>query len=236
MAETVRLNRYGYNTIARQLFLPLLCSVILFWAAGTLDWFWGWVFSVVYFACWLGLSISMGLGNPKLTNERGRPSKEIREQIKDWDKVILGLYSLAMLVQPLVAGLDKRFGWSGDGGVFVYLLGNGLLILAFAFLAWSMVVNRHFDAVARIQNEANHQVISAGPYGIVRHPGYLSVVIQFLAIPMALSSWAALLVGVFGAALFIIRTGLEDRLLQDELAGYKEFTQQTRYRLFPMIW
>ena len=78
MSEANKLNRYGYNTLARQLVLPIICSLILFWAAGTTDWFWGWVFSIVYFACWLGLDMAMALGNPVLTNERGRPSSEFK--------------------------------------------------------------------------------------------------------------------------------------------------------------
>lgn len=236
MSETVKLNRYGYNTLARQLFFPIICSLILFWVAGTTDWFWGWVFSLVHFASWLGLSIAMGWLNPALTNERGRPTTEFRNNSKNWDKAILGLYALALLAQPLLAGLDKRWAWTGDWGLWAYILGNLLLVLSFVLLAWSMVVNRHFDAIARIQSEKEHRVISAGPYQYVRHPGYLSVVLSFVATALALSSWAALLLGIFGAALFIIRTYLEDTMLQNELAGYKEFTQSTRFRLFPMIW
>src|SRR5688572_2745341 len=164
--ETVKLNRYGYNTLARQIVFPIICSVILFWAAGTTDWYWGWVFSIVHIASWLGLSIAMGWLNPALSNERGRPTSQFKD-MKTWDKAILGLYSLTLLVQPLVAGLDKRFAWSGDWGLWAYILGNLLIILAYALLAWSMVVNRHFDAIARIQGEKEHRVISTGPYQYV---------------------------------------------------------------------
>jgi protein-S-isoprenylcysteine O-methyltransferase Ste14 len=34
----------------------------------------------------------------------------------------------------------------------------------------------------------------------------------------------------------VIRTALEDRMLQEELAGYKEYTQEVKYRLLPGVW
>ncbi len=38
------------------------------------------------------------------------------------------------------------------------------------------------------------------------------------------------------ALLFIVRTALEDRTLQNELDGYKDYAAQVRYRLLPGIW
>lgn len=234
--ETVKLNRYGYNGFARQVFTAIISSTILFLAAGTTDWLAGWIFTVVYFLGWLGLSIALAIKNPTLLNERGKPTGQFLSKAKSWDRVILAIYSLLLLVQPLAAGLDKRWAWSADAGLWTNIIGNAFIGLSFVILAASMTVNQHFEAVARIQSEKNHHVISGGIYAYLRHPGYLAVIISFLAIPIALSSWAALLVGIIGAALFIIRTGLEDKMLQAELAGYKEFAQSTRYRLIPLIW
>jgi protein-S-isoprenylcysteine O-methyltransferase Ste14 len=234
--ESVKLNRYGYNAFARQVFTAIISAVLMFWAAGTIDWFAGWLFSIVYFLCWLLVSILLMLKNPALLNERGKPTGQAMSSAKSWDKVILPIYSLLVLAQPILAGFDKRFGWSGDGGLWFYLLGNAILIISFLILGASMSVNRHFEAVARIQSERSHAVVSSGIYHYVRHPGYLSVILSFLAIPMALSSWAALLVGAAGVILFFVRTSLEDKMLQEELAGYRDFAQETRYRLIPYIW
>jgi protein-S-isoprenylcysteine O-methyltransferase Ste14 len=234
--ETKKLNRYGYNAIARQVFTAILSSIILFLAAGTTEWAWGWVFSAVYLICWLGLSVAVAFANPRLLNERGKPTGKSLKAAKSWDKILLSVYSLLLLVQPLVAGLDKRFGWSSELPSWVYLLGNVLLILAFIILAWSMIANRFFEAVARIQSEKNQEVVSIGPYRYIRHPGYLSVIISFLAIPLALGSWPALLLGLVGAVIFVIRTNLEDKMLLAELEGYSTFSQKTPYRLIPLIW
>ncbi|MGB8982755.1 MAG: isoprenylcysteine carboxylmethyltransferase family protein, partial [Anaerolineales bacterium] len=88
----------------------------------------------------------------------------------------------------------------------------------------------------RIQHERGHQVVSTGPYRFVRHPGYAGALWGYLAIPLLLdSAWAFLPAILLNGAL-VLRTALEDKTLQAELPGYKEFARKTRYRLFPGIW
>lgn len=70
----------------------------------------------------------------------------------------------------------------------------------------------------------------------MRHPGYLGFILQSLGTVMVLGSWWALLPGLAAAALMILRTSLEDRMLQAELAGYQDFVHEIRYRLVPGIW
>jgi protein-S-isoprenylcysteine O-methyltransferase Ste14 len=135
-----------------------------------------------------------------------------------------------------VAGLDHRYGWSAPGSPVVYIAGDLIVAGAFALLAWSMVVNRHFEGTVRIQEGRGHQVISSGPYRYVRHPGYAAVILTFMGTGLAVGSWAGLLVGALGSILFVVRTALEDRTLQAELPGYTEFARQTRYRLLPGVW
>jgi protein-S-isoprenylcysteine O-methyltransferase Ste14 len=38
------------------------------------------------------------------------------------------------------------------------------------------------------------------------------------------------------ALLPVVRTALEDRTLQEELAGYQAYAQRVRYRLKPCVW
>jgi protein-S-isoprenylcysteine O-methyltransferase Ste14 len=57
-----------------------------------------------------------------------------------------------------------------------------------------------------------------------------------LATPNALGSLWALIPGGVLALLIVIRTALEDKTLHEELKGYVEFAQQTRYRLVPGVW
>jgi protein-S-isoprenylcysteine O-methyltransferase Ste14 len=90
--------------------------------------------------------------------------------------------------------------------------------------------------IVSIQKDRGHTVVTDGPYRYVRHPGYAGSILFTIATPLVLGSlWAFIPCGL-AAALFVVRTALEDRTLQEELDGYKEYAQQTRYRLLPGIW
>jgi protein-S-isoprenylcysteine O-methyltransferase Ste14 len=81
-----------------------------------------------------------------------------------------------------------------------------------------------------------HKVIDAGPYSIIRHPGYALAFLLFLGMPLAMGSLLALIPAVMLCKLLILRTVLEDRTLQNELPGYKEYAQRVRYHLVPGVW
>ena len=99
-----------------------------------------------------------------------------------------------------------------------------------------MTQNRYLSDVVRIQEERGHEVCMTGPYRYVRHPMYVGVIIFVLCLPLALGSFFALFLSAAILFVFLIRTSLEDKTLQKELPGYKEYTEQVRYRLIPGIW
>jgi protein-S-isoprenylcysteine O-methyltransferase Ste14 len=98
------------------------------------------------------------------------------------------------------------------------------------------VANRFFSGHVRIQKERGHTVQTGGPYRFVRHPGYVSSIVSYFSYALMLGSLWALIPAALSGSLFVVRTALEDRTLQDELAGYQAYTRQTRYRLIPGIW
>lgn len=99
-----------------------------------------------------------------------------------------------------------------------------------------MIVNTYFEATVRIQNDRDHKVITAGPYKMVRHPGYVGAILWIVATPLIIGSVVGFVpVGIAGLVL-IVRTWLEDKTLQSELNGYVEYAQRVKYRLFPGIW
>jgi protein-S-isoprenylcysteine O-methyltransferase Ste14 len=99
-----------------------------------------------------------------------------------------------------------------------------------------MIANAFFSTAVRIQSERGHTVCRSGPYRFVRHPGYVGFILQSLGTPVLLGSWWALIPGVTAVVFMIIRTSWEDRTLQAELPGYRDFVQEVRYRLVPAIW
>lgn len=146
------------------------------------------------------------------------------------------IYSVLLVVTPLISGLDYRFSWSPLTTNSIKVIGIAALAISFLPLTWSMAVNRFFEPTVRIQTQQEHQVISSGPYRYIRHPGYVGVILQFIAVPLSLGTLVAWIPALLGAALYVLRTALEDKTLQAELPGYVEYTQRTRYRLFPFIW
>jgi protein-S-isoprenylcysteine O-methyltransferase Ste14 len=208
----------------------LVLAAILFIASGRLDWVWAWAY--------LGVGVSILAVNtlvvpPELIAERGQIGQE---DIKDWDRVITTLNILPSLGAPIVAGLDERFGWSPQLALTVHLIGLAFMVLGQGLFTWSMVSNKFFSTSVRIQMERDHIVASGGPYRYVRHPGYIGYIVAAFATPLALGSLWALIPAAITLCLFIGRTALEDRTLQDELDGYREYAARVRYRLLPGVW
>jgi len=219
--------RFGQVAIAF-----VLQAVILFLAAGRLNWTWAWVFLGI---CLVSVSISgpiMLRTSPETIAERGR-----LKGTKGWDKVVAGLYGLSLfLALPLVAGLDVRFGWTRELRARWHIAGAVVLVVGLGLTTWAMIANAYFSTAVRIQSDRGQTVCRTGPYRIVRHPGYVGFILQSLGTPLLLGSLWALIPGIAAGALMVIRTFWEDRMLQAELPGYRDFVQEVRYRLVPGIW
>jgi protein-S-isoprenylcysteine O-methyltransferase Ste14 len=154
---------------------------------------------------------------------------------KRWDKVVLFiLFPSFMAIFPL-AGLDWRFQWTC---VPPWLVGVGyvLLILGMGLSIWPMKVNKFAEPSVRIQTDRGHTVIDTGPYAIVRHPMYFSAFFVFFGSALALGSFWALIPATVANVVLVVRTALEDRTLQNELPGYREYARRVRYRLMPGVW
>jgi protein-S-isoprenylcysteine O-methyltransferase Ste14 len=101
---------------------------------------------------------------------------------------------------------------------------------------WSMLSNKYFSTMVRIQIERGHKVAMGGPYKYIRHPGYVGFIVMVLATPLSLGTFYALLMSGIATILLIIRTSLEDKTLKNELDGYLEYSNKVKYKLIPFIW
>ena len=129
-----------------------------------------------------------------------------------------------------------RFGWTEGMPLALQISALALAALAYALVVWATASNAFFSQVVRIQDDRGHTVATGGPYRILRHPGYVATIIFELATPILLGSLWALIPGGFAALFFVVRTALEDKMLHEELPGYTDYAQQTRYRLLPSVW
>lgn len=169
--------------------------------------------------------------------ERERTRSLKPTDIKSWDKILGPLMALTLSFPlVIVAGLDHRFGWSPEFSTWLNITGIFMVALGFAFSAWALAENRFFSTLMRIQTDRGHVVCDSGPYRIVRHPGYAGSLVATPGIVLALgSAWTLIPAGV-AFVVSVIRTALEDRTLQNELAGYQEYTNRVRYRLLPGVY
>ena len=207
-------------------------TVLLFLIAG--DWHWSGVW------WYLGLQIVnttlkgflLIAARPELQERREKPG----EGTQKWDKVLSPLMALSTMIISSIAALGYRFTAVWDVALWLRVLAVVVATGGYLITLWAMRRNAFFEGSVRLQDDFDHQVVSDGPYRWVRHPGYLGVTLYNIAVPVVLGSvWGFVGVGLY----FIIltwRTALEDRFLRENLPGYAEFAQQTRWRLFPGIW
>jgi protein-S-isoprenylcysteine O-methyltransferase Ste14 len=210
-------------------------GLILFLAAGRLDWIWGWALLGVLTAFLAAHVLILVPIDPELLAER---EKGLRGPgVKAWDKWVSALAAGVLPVASwVVAGLDTRFGWTGPMPLAYHVGGLLFMLLGFALFLWAMASNAFFSEGVRIQEERGHAVATGGPYRYVRHPGYVGAMLAQLATPFLLGSPWAFVPGVGSVALYAVRTHLEDRTLIEELPGYREYAGRTRYRLLPGVW
>ncbi len=220
--------RYVIQRIA----ICFIFALFLFVSAGTTDWLRGWIYFLYGLSLEICSLIIYAIIAPEMLKQRGA----LHRGIKTYDKVFLVAWLLMVLITSIVAGFDAiRYQWSSLPFFTVYI-GSVLIAAAYVFGSWAMVENEHFEQFVRIQTDRKQQVVTTGPYRVVRHPGYAGTIVGALGVPLMLGSLWTFIPTVAVIVLFVIRTSLEDRTLYEELDGYVAYAKQTRYRLFPGIW
>jgi len=213
----------------------LSIPLVLLVCGGDFGWWQAWVYSLLIVAASIGGRIWAERRHPGLLAERQNIEKI--QSAKAWDKVLAPLMAISLFFPlVIVAGLDHRYRWTPLFPIWLIVLGFILISLGYAFAAWALVENRFFSSTVRIQTDRGHVVCDSGPYRIVRHPGYAGNVLPLLGIVLALGSVWTLIPAAVALIIAVIRTTLEDRTLQDELPGYRDYARRVRYRLFPGIY
>lgn len=237
MVEVVEKDTEFWRAVARRTSQVLgglfLLMAVFFLSAGRIDLQGAWTLFGLYFVSLLfNMAIFLQF-NPELIRVR---SEMTRGEMKWWDKLFGVFYTMFLFLMFIVCGLDVgRFRLSSLNIEFL-ALGIIIFVLGWVFVAWAMVVNKFFETTVRVQKERRHGVVSKGPYSIVRHPGYVGMILYFGCAPLIIGSFYGLIPAMLLADAFVFRTYFEDRMLYEELPGYKEYTKKVRYRLIPFVW
>ena len=212
----------------------LFFSALLFGAAGTVRWPAAWAYLILFVAGALWITLWLARRDPALLAERLK--SPMQEGQPFWDKFFILLMTVAWCAWLVLIGLDAvRFRWSVMP-LWLQCAGADLVVLSFWMIGRVFRENPFLTAVVRIQTERGHTVVSTGPYAIVRHPLYVSMLIYLPATALVLGSWAGLAASAVFVGALVFRTAMEDRELQRGLAGYPEYAARVRYRLIPFIW
>ena len=205
--------------------------VLLFLPAGTLHYWQGWAFLGVFAVVSLVPTVFLGRLDPATVERRmhAGPTAETRPVQK---AVVVGIV-LSFTGMLVVAGLDRRFGWSSVPTALSVL---GLAMVAVGLGVAMLVVFQNRYAAANIVVEKDQPLVSTGLYGIVRHPMYSGSVVMMIGMPLALGSYWALLVAIAALVLLVVRILDEEKMLSTELTGYRDYVQKVRYRLVPPAW
>jgi protein-S-isoprenylcysteine O-methyltransferase Ste14 len=210
----------------------VIFSIVWFGIAGRITWWQGWAFLLTFLVFVSILVWRLSKLNPDLVRERNSPA----EKAEAWDRMVMGIYAMTLLILLIVSALDGgRFIWSVVP-LGVQLIGWILLVAGGALVWHVMMTNTYLSSWARIQDDRGQVVVKEGIYRHIRHPMYLGIILCFLGVPLVLGSWWALIPSVIIVGLFVYRTYREDQMLKDGLAGYVEYTEEVKYKLFPGIW
>ena len=206
----------------------LLVGLLIFLPAGTLSYTYGWLLVGLLFGPMLIAGFVMLSKSPEFLKKRLDAKEKQGTQ-----KGVVAFSGLMFIVGVVVAGLDFRFGWS-KMPLWVTIVASALFLVAYALYAEVMRENAYLSRTIKV--EQGQIVVDTGLYGIVRHPMYAVTLLLFLAMPLVLGSWYALIVFAFYPAIIIVRLKDEEALLTKELPGYAQYKQKVKYRLIPFIW
>ncbi|WP_024851261.1 methyltransferase family protein [Hydrogenovibrio kuenenii] len=228
--QTVSL-RHWVRLVSVYFFILLILLV----CGGDLGWWQAWIYSAMIFMSGIGGRIWGEQRHPGLTADR--QDTESFQKAKAWDKVLAPLMAVSISFPlVIVAGLDHRYQWTHEFPLWVNLTGLLLVGGGYAFAAWAFAENRFFYSVVRIRVDQGHVVCDSGPYRFVRHPGYAGNMLALFGMALALSSMWTLIPVAVASIITVVRMELEDRALQEELPGYRDYAQRVRYRLIPGIY
>jgi protein-S-isoprenylcysteine O-methyltransferase Ste14 len=209
-------------------------AALLFVPAGTLLWPAGWAFMALFFGFTLAMVLWLAREDPELLAER--MSSPIQRGQPLWDKVFVAALTLLFLAWLIVMPLDAvRFRWSEVPGWLQFLGALGV-VLSFYLMFLTFRENAYLAMVVKLQEQRGQSVVTTGPYRYVRHPMYSSVFLFLPAVALLLGSWWGLLLCMVLLGLLVWRIPLEERMLENGLAGYEEYERNVRYRLIPRVW
>lgn len=203
-------------------------GALVFLPAGTIHYGGAWRLLGVLFIPMFIFGLVALICSPDLLARRLQAKEERSQQ-----GALVKLSGLLFIVGFVVAGLDFRFGWSNVSQTTTWIA-CGVFVVG--YLLYAEVMRENVWLSRTIEVSEGQKVIDKGLYGVVRHPMYLATVLMFLAIPIILGSWWAVIPFVGYIPVIATRAVDEERFLAVELEGYADYCKRVKWRILPFIW
>ena len=207
--------------------VPIMALMIIL-PSGRWNYWQGWMYLLTMIIPMFFMFAYLLKNDPALLQRRMH--KREKEAVQ---REIVSLTYLYFLTAFILPGLDVRFGWS-HVQPFISIIADAIFFAGYMIFFWVLATNSFVSRVVEV--ESNQRVICTGPYALVRHPMYTGDIIMYLASPVALGSYWALLPAVLIVPLLIARIYNEEQVLLRDLSGYKEYKQLVVFRLIPGVW
>ena len=216
------------NALTKYFAVLIIVALLLFLPAGSLYFVNGWVFIGLLFVPMLIAGFVLMAKNPELLAKRLNAKEKQSEQ-----KGVVAVSGVMFLGGFITAGLNYRFSWHT---LPKWLIVVSSVIFLLSYTMYGEVLRENTYLSRTIEVQENQKVIDTGLYGIVRHPMYTATILLFLSIPLILNSLFSFLIFLIYPFIIVIRLKNEEKLLEQELDGYKAYQQKVKYRLIPFIW
>lgn len=214
--------------LVRFSFFPLVFALLILLPAGTFDYWQVYVYFGILVVPMILVLIYFLKNDPKFLERRAKAREKEKEQV-----LIAMLSTLIFLAGFIIPGLDHRFEWS-TVPLHITLLADAVILLGYLLIFFVFKQNSYASRIIEVGEE--QKVISTGLYGIVRHPMYVGVLIMYIPTPLALGSYWGLIPFALLPLSLALRILNEEKVLGENLEGYKAYCKKTRYRLIPYIW
>lgn len=227
-AEEPDMKSLKKTVICRFSLLFIALGAVYFLTAGTFKYWEAWAYMITIFIPMIIFLGYMFRHDPKFLERRMKIKEKRKKQ-----KLIVTLGTLPILLAFILPGFDERFGWS-DISLSITIMGIVLVFLSYLMILYVFKTNSYAARVVEVEKE--QKVITSGPYARVRHPMYVGVIIMYIASPVALGSYWALIPALSIIPVIVARIEDEEKELQESLEGYKEYIQKVKHKLLPGIW
>lgn len=206
----------------------LIIGILLFIPAGTIEYWNAWLLMGLLFIPMFIVGIILMIKNPDLLKKRLNAKEKEKSQ-----KKVIALSGLMFILGFVCAGLNFRYSWITLPNIVIII---SSIVFVISYILYGEVLRENAYLSRTIEVQENQKVIDTGLYGIVRHPMYAATILLFLSIPLVLGSIISFLIFLIYPIIIAFRIKNEEKVLERELEGYREYKNKVKYKIIPFIW